>query len=329
MKNISTAFIHSIFSSILLLILLVSCSAPKEKKYNIGVISGLNFFEHILDGFKEKMNELGYVEGQNVSYDINKTDFDLTAYRQILNRFIKDKVDLIFVFPTEVALEAKVITKGTGIPVVFAGVFTEGSDLIKNIIEPGDNVTGIRLPGPDLALQGLEIMQEILPTAKIFLIPHQKDCPIVPPQLEVLRDAAKIKGLTLIEIPVNNPNELETTLKKQAPNPDAIILVKDPIAASIEAFTVLAKFVGTRKIPIGGTMFSYQGHETVFDTNPRHAPMGKKAAILIDKILKGTPAGTIPVLSTDSFLKINYRALQKMGIEISEGLLDRANEVIQ
>ena len=58
-------------------ILLSSCGAEKPKVYRVGVLSGLNFVAAITDGFKEKMTELGYIEGQNIVYDVQKTDFDL------------------------------------------------------------------------------------------------------------------------------------------------------------------------------------------------------------------------------------------------------------
>ena len=56
---------------------------------------------------------------------------------------------------------------------------------------------------------------------------------------------------------------------------------------------------------------------------------GEQAAILADKILKGTPAGTIPVVSSESYLEINYKAAQELGITIPEGLLNRADKIIR
>ena len=74
----------------------------------------------IADSFKAKMTELGYIEGKNIAYDIQKTNFEPDKEQQILKKFVDDKVDLIFTFPTEVSLAAKTATQGTGIPVVFS-----------------------------------------------------------------------------------------------------------------------------------------------------------------------------------------------------------------
>jgi len=103
----------------LLGLLLGACGGQPPKVYHVGVLSGLQFDANITDGFKARMTELGYVEGQNIQYGIQQTDFDMAAYRRILQKFVADKVDLIVVFPTEASLEAKAATQGTNIPVVF------------------------------------------------------------------------------------------------------------------------------------------------------------------------------------------------------------------
>src|SRR6185436_784516 len=148
--------------------------ADKPKVYHIGILSGLDFFATTTDGFKAEMTKLGYVEGQNIVYDIQKTNFDSSREQQILDKFVADKVDLIFVFPTEASLAAKKATQGTSIPVLFANAFIEGNDLVKSVREPGGNVTGVRFPGPDIAVKRLEILHELVPQAKRIWVPYQK-----------------------------------------------------------------------------------------------------------------------------------------------------------
>ena len=99
---------------------------PEGKVYHVGILSGLNLFAGIVDSYKAEMTKLGYIEGKNISYDVQKTNRETEKEKQILATFVKDKVDLIFGFNTEVALEAKEATVGTDIPVVFANAFTEG-----------------------------------------------------------------------------------------------------------------------------------------------------------------------------------------------------------
>src|SRR5215510_2409605 len=87
----------------LLTLLLSGCGATPTKVYRVGILSGLDVFITTVDGFKTKMTELGYIEGQNITYDLQKTNSDREAEKRILQKFVDDKVDLILVFPSEAA----------------------------------------------------------------------------------------------------------------------------------------------------------------------------------------------------------------------------------
>lgn len=316
---------------VVLSLLICGCS-KKEKVYHIGILSGMDFFGTITDGFKQKMTELGYFEGKNIFYDVQKTSFDIGLYKNILKKFVADKVDLIFVFPTEASIEAKTATLGTGIPVIFANVFTEDTGLIDSVRSPGANITGVRWPGPDIALKRLEIMCELAPQAKRFWVPYQKSYPIVKSQLDALHQAFKTAGLTMTEIPADNAVELEAVLKKQAQAsgpPDAILNIADPLVVQQGTFLVMAKFAAKYKIPVGGAFISMEGYESVFGLIPQNIPQGRQSAFLADKILKGTPAGSIPVVSAESHFTLNYKAASKLGLKVSEGLLSSADEIIK
>jgi putative tryptophan/tyrosine transport system substrate-binding protein len=76
-------------------------------------------------------------------------------------------------------------------------------------------------------------------------------------------------------------------------------------------------------------LMSAGGYESVFGVNVKTLDTGRHAAPLADKIFKGIPAGTIPVISDESFLQINYKAAQDLGLTVPEGLLRQANEVIR
>jgi putative tryptophan/tyrosine transport system substrate-binding protein len=303
---------------------------PAPKVYHVGILSGLSYFSDVPDGFKGKMAELGYIEGKNISYYLHEMDFDTDGFKSVIGKFINDKVDLIFVFPTEPALEAKMLTQETKIPVVFVAANIEDVNLVKSVREPGGNMTGVRWTGSDVALLRFETMHEIVPQAKRFFIPYQAGVPIVDSQIKVIRAAAEKYGITIKEIPAVNPPELEKNLNAIAlSDKDAILLILEPLAASTDGFTVLDKFATEHKIPLGGTYISSTNYQTLFGINPSNVEMGKQAATLADKILQGISAGTLPVSSAELRLTINYKVIQKMGLKINEGLLNRAYEIIR
>ncbi|MBN1392190.1 MAG: ABC transporter substrate-binding protein [Sedimentisphaerales bacterium] len=309
-----------------------SCGKKTQKVYRVGILSGLDYMAEAADGFKAKMTELGYIEGMNIIYDHQKTEFDMAAYNRILKKFIAEKVDLIFVFPTEASLEAKAATKETGMPVVFAVANIEDTGLVDSVREPGGNITGVRYPGPDLAIKRFEIMRELAPNAKRIWIPYQRGYPIVKSQLKALKPAAESLGITLIEFPADDAAEVQKELSTRTASGDigmdAILFVAEPLAVTPDAFEVIAKFAAEHKLPVGGAYMMVNGFGSIFGVNIETVATGKQAAVLADKILKGTPAGTIPVVSSESFFQINYSVARGLGVRVPEGLLSRADEVI-
>ena len=229
-------------------------------------------------------------------------------------------------------MAAKAATEGTNIPVLFTFANIEDTDLVESVRHPGGHITGVRYPGPDLAIKRFEIMLELVPQAKQIWIPYQRGYPIVASQLKALRLVAVSSGVTLTEFPAENAAELKAELDSRAKSADigmdAILFIAEPLTVTTDAFTVMGKFAAEHKVPIGGALMLVGDYGSVFGVNVDTIKAGKQAAILADKILKGTSAGTIPVVSADSYLQINYKAIKELGLE-SEGLLSRADEIIR
>ena len=305
----------------------------QEKIYKVGILCGLDYIAIIPDNFKAKMTELGYVEGENIVYDFHRTNFEPIREKQILKQFVEDQVDLIFTFPTEVSMAAKAATQGTEIPVVFAIANIEGTGLVDSVRHPGGHITGVRYPGPDLAIKRFEVMRELAPQAKRMWVPYQRSYPIVANQMEALYPIAEAAGVTLIEFPADDAAELQAELdaKKQLDDIgfDAIFFIPEPLSCTDDAFEVMGKFAYEHKLPIGGILMQVGDYGSIFGINVNVPKTGEQAAILVDKILKGTPAGTIPVVSSESYLEINYKVAQELGINVSEGLLARADKIIR
>jgi putative tryptophan/tyrosine transport system substrate-binding protein len=316
-------------------LLLSGCGSAAPKVYHVGVLSGLDAFAPAIDGLKSKMTDLGYTEGKNIVYDVQKTNVDMDAYNKITQKFVADKADLIFVFPTEAAMVTKAATQGTNVPVVFDLSFTDvtGIDLINSVREPGGNITGVRFPSVDIASKRLEILLEMIPTAKRIFVPYLKDYPNVPGELDAIRPLAQKAGVTLTEFAAASPQDLQAELDKRAAagdvGMDAILLIAEPLSITPDFFAVLGKFGYDHKIPIGGAPMQVGDYGSIFGLLPDAKRAGEQAAPLVDKVLKGTPAGTIPVVTTDSDFQINMKAVQAMGVTVPDGLLQVANKIIR
>jgi putative ABC transport system substrate-binding protein len=314
-------------------VLLSSCGKKTQKVYRVGIVSGAEPFADIANGFKAKMTELGYVEGKNIIYDFQKLNADPLGVKRVAEKFVADKVDLIFAFPTEPALAAKAATKGTNIPVVFAMAGIEGDNLVESIIQPSGNITGVRYPGPEDTVKRLEILRELVPNAKRVYLIYDPDYPNAPSALRQLRPAALSLGITLVEDPVNNVKELRAALQARDKlddiGIDTILLMPDLLDHSPDGFEAILKFANEHKVPIGGGMNFTADLGAMFSLVPDNVEQGMLAASLADKIFKGTPAGSIMVVTPPSHLRLNYKVTQELGLTVPGGLLSRADEIIR
>ncbi len=311
-------------------LLISGCGAEEPRVYRVGILGG-GLMVAISDGFKAKMTELGYVEGQNVVYDFPEDQADMQA---VAEQFVADKVDLIFTAgSTPAALTAKAATQGTDVPVVFAYAGIEGNGLVDSVREPGGNITGVRYPGPETISKRLELLLEIAPQVKRVWIGYDKNSSNIAPTLEVLRPTASALGVTLVEVPATTPEELQADLaaRNQLSDVglDGIILMPDGFNYSSDGFAMISKFAGEHRIPLGASSLHMVEQGAVFGLSSDMIKVGELAAPLADKVLQGTPAGTIPVLTPNQDLYINYKVAQELGLNLDEGLLSQAAEIIR
>ncbi len=307
----------------------VTTHTTSQKVYHVGILNALDYFSPAIDGFKQKMTELGYVEGKNITYDIQKGAAPV-GNQAIVKKFVDDRVDLIFSFPTEASVEAKEGTKGTNIPIVSMAIAVEGNKLVDSVQKPGGNLTGVRFPIPEVAAKRLEVLHELAPKATHILVPYLKDYPTVSPSLSAAEDIANELHLTLLEVPFSTPDEVAAylALHKDAAGIDAVLTIPEPISILPPFIDQIYDFAEVHKIPVAGTVVTDSEKGPIFSLIPNSFEMGTLVAPLADKIFKGTPVGTIPVVTPESEFSINLKALARLGLTASEGLLSTADKIV-
>lgn len=313
-------------------LLLISCGQAAPKVYRVGILYETPALSTTADGFKAKMTELGYIEGENIIYDVQVSEANPAKNQQIAEKFVEDKVDLIFVFPLMAALTAKEVAAGTDIPVIFSICGLEGNNLVNSVREPGGNITGVRSPIVELPTKSFETMLELVPDMKQAYIPYAANYPAVLPGLEALRKEAEAAGVTLIELPVTTLDELKSDLAaREAADDigiDAILFLPETLVQSPDGFKILSEFAVKHDLPIGGLIPWEAQQGALYTSGIDMVEMGQLAAPLADKVLKGTQAGTIPVVSPELHLFLNYKRAQELGLTVPDGLLAQAAEVI-
>jgi putative tryptophan/tyrosine transport system substrate-binding protein len=312
-------------------LLLSGCGAMQPKVYHVGILSGSAFAAPIGEAFKAEMTKLGYTEGQNIVYDYHEVNNDPEGEKQVIKQFIADKVDLIFTYPAQPAIAAKMLTEGTDIPVVFSLTTVEGTDLIKSVSEPGGNITGVRTAGASNSIKRLEYLLQIAPQVKRVYFPFTKA--VNSRVLETLRPAAAGMGVTIVEIEITSAAEIKADLEQRAQAEDigidAVLISPEGFIQSPEVFGAILQFANEHKLPVAGLVDFTADQGALFSYNFVMTEMGSLAAPAADKILKGTPAGTIPVVTCDDRLRINFKAAQALGLKVPDGLLKLASEIIR
>jgi putative ABC transport system substrate-binding protein len=327
----------SMLTAIVILAMLLSgCGVAQDKKvYRVGIF-GFVAFGQIAEGFKAGMTELGYIEGENIIYDVQFHDVAVDTHEagiEKLEKFISDDFDLVFSFPTEQTVMAKAATEETGIPLVFAFAGLEGNDLVKSVREPGGNITGVRYPGPDTTAKRLELLTQLAPDAKRIGLFYQVGYPTTAPSLEVLHPLAAKLGVTLVEIPVNNLDEMKADLEARAklddPGVDAFLQMADGLTHSPDGAGLVMNFANEHHLPYGGGHYYQADQGALFAFSPYDFEMGQMAAPIADKVLKGTSAGKIPLSTPENHLVLNYKVAQELGLTVPDGLLKMAERIIK
>jgi putative ABC transport system substrate-binding protein len=258
---------------------------------------------------------------------------DQGEIEQILNRFVVNDVDLILVFPTEPVIATKTAVQETNIPVVFALAGIEGNTIIETVSRPGGNITGVRYPGPDLVVKRFEILLDIAPSVKRLYIPYDPDYPNDLPALQALRPVASAAGVTLMETPVNSLEDIRASLQAKEKMTDigidAIQILPEALTQSPAAWSLISGFAERHNIPLVGSALASADSGGAFSYCVNFTEVGKLAAPLADKILKGTPAGDILVVTPEAHLRINYKRSRKLGLKVSESLMSLASEIIR
>jgi len=197
----------------------------------------------------------------------------------------------------------------------------------------GGRITGVRFPGPEQISKRLEILNQIAPQRKRVFIAYSRNYPNTVPALSMLRVLASQLGVSLVEAPVDGLKELEHDLLKRDQSldagMDAVLLMPDSINHSFEGWKMIREFAARHELPIAGSFLFTVEQGALFGNANDLVKVGELAALLAHKILQGIPAGTIPVVTPEQDLFINFKRAQELGLEVPEGLLRQARKILR
>jgi len=280
------------------------------------------------NAFRQQMRDLGYVEGQNVTFEPRWAQGDDERLPKLAAELVGLKVDLIVTGGQNAALAAKRAT--ATIPIVTAtGTDPVALGLAASLRQPGGNVTGVTSISSELAGKRLELLRIVAPRASPIAILWDERNPASRLSVNGTEVAAKPAGLTIHSVPVHSPAEIEAAFATLVRNrAGALIIVPSPAIFSHRKrlFELAMKHrlptvVGSREYVEAGGLASY---------GPDYPDQFRHAAVYVDKILKGAKPGDLPIEQPTKFeLVINLKTAKALGLTIPPSLLARADEVIQ
>ncbi|MGH7392113.1 MAG: ABC transporter substrate-binding protein [Candidatus Rokuibacteriota bacterium] len=279
-------------------------------------------------GLRDGLQELGYRENEDFVIGVRFTQGDPSELPAAAQEMVRHGVDVIVT--SEAGNAAKAAKAATSrIPIVFiGGIDPVGLGLVKSFARPGGNVTGITDLGVELIPKRVEIFQQLVPGLKRVLLPYDATSDHTLAQLEAFREAARRLGLTLVEKPVRTQDEAQAVIAGVRKQEVDGILSPRSLSLNIPGFILEA---GSRQaIP---TMFQAAflvERGGLASYAPSTRGLGRQAARLVDRILKGTKPADLPVEQPTSFeLVVNLKTAAALGLTIPQPVLFRADRVIQ
>ena len=282
-----------------------------------------------LEAFLLEMRKLGWIEGKNIAIEYRYAEGKRDRFPELLAELVRLKVDLIVVEGTGLALAAKSAT--TTIPIVVTTVGDPvGAGLVASLARPGGNVTGLASLSPELNTKRLEILKDaVSKLTRVGLISSALGV-AAEIQLKELRPAALALKLKLEVIDAQPDRKglesaFETAKQKQV---NAVMIQSTrPFSAERKRIVELA---GKYRLPAIYAQKEYVDEGGLMSYGTDFIDLYRRAAVYVDKILKGAKPADLPVQQATKFeFVINLKAAKQIGLTIPVRVLERANEVIK
>jgi len=283
---------------------------------------------NLIGPLRDGLRELGYEEGRNVIIEFRWADGKYDQFPALVAELLAAKVDVIITAGTPATLAIKKAT--STVPLVFIAVGDPvGTGVVPNLGRPGGNITGLSSIAPDLEGKRLELLREVVPKLShvaFFLNPANA---FHTASMRQARVAAQSLGIKLQPMEVNKSEQLDgafASIVKE--KPDALLILADRIflhnRKRMMEFAIhqrLPSVNAYRELVEAGGLISY---------GPSYEDMHRRAAVYVDKILKGTKPADLPIEQPTKFtLLINLKTAKTLGLTVPPTLVARADELIE
>ena len=276
--------------------------------------------------FVQRLRELGWIEGQTIAIEYRWAEGRDERYIEIAREFVRLKVDVI-VTSGGAVVAAKQAT--SVIPIVF-GVANDplSTGLVASLARPGGNATGLSLLAPDLAGKRLELLRELIPSLRRLAIMGNISYPASVVEMGEVQTMARTLGLEIATLEIKRAEEITPAVEVLRNQADALYVCADPLLLA-NALRINISALGER-LPTIHALRDFVDAGGLISYGPNFPDLWRRCGDYIDKVLRGTKPGDMPVEQPVKFdLVINLIVARALHLEIPPTLLTRADTVIE
>ncbi|TKD68739.1 ABC transporter substrate-binding protein [Pseudalkalibacillus hwajinpoensis] len=293
-----------------------SDGGESKKSYTIGVTQIVEHpsLDAAFEGFKMALEENGFKEGDNVTYDIQNAQNDMNNSNTIAQNLVGDEVDLIFANSTPSAQSA--LNATSEIPIIFTSVTDPvGAKLVESFDKPGENITGTTDTHPEAIPKTIEFIANEFKAKNVGLIYNAGEQNSVA-QVEIVKEALNSKGMKAVEKSVSTSAEVKQAAEALVGKVDVIYIATDNTVVS--ALESVISVANDKDIPMFAGEFDSVNRGAFAAYGFDYKDIGYEAGQMAAKILKGeATAADMPVQYPQNLkLKMNKKAAEEMGIEV-------------
>ncbi len=277
-------------------------------------------------GFAQRLAELGWVEGRTVTIEYRWLDGHPERAAEFASEFVRQKVDVIVTS----GIAAAAMKRATSdIPIIFtASNDPVGSGLVASLARPGGNVTGLSNEATDLGSKRLELLREVTGHLHRLAILVDVGFPQAALENNEVKAAARSLGLEVVPLEIRRAEDIAPAFQALKVPADALYVVGDALLTAER--TRVTKLALDARLPTISNIRSFVEAGGLMSYGPNLADQLRHSADLVDKVLRGTKPGDIPVEQPTKFeLVINLKIAKSLGLTVPPDLLAVADEVIE
>jgi putative ABC transport system substrate-binding protein len=281
-----------------------------------------------VDAFRSSLRDLGYLEGKNLVIEFLWADENYDRLPFLAAEFARRRTDILVTYGTPATLAAKRATSTIPIVMVHSGDAVIAG-LVADLARPGGNITGSTFFVPELMAKRLELLKDAVPRVTHLATLVKLDNPLFfGAALQQLNTTARALVIELQQFEARGPDDFESAFSAMAKRGVEAVAVLDD-AVFIANARRLAELGLKQRLPSAGfDELAEAGGLIGYGVD--FLQMYRRAAVFVDKILKGARPGDLPVEQATKFrMSINLKTARSLGLTIPQSLLLRADEVIR